>query len=67
MSFLGFERPDGAVGVRNHVLVMGVVGCVEEVARRIAERVEGAISVTQHHSCLTIGNEQLIHLSLIHI
>jgi altronate dehydratase large subunit len=51
-SFLGYPRPDGSVGVRNHVLVMAPVDCSSEVARKIAARVEGTVAVTQHNSCL---------------
>ena len=35
-SFLGFRRPDGRVGVRNHVLVVPTVICASVVAERIA-------------------------------
>ncbi len=35
-TFLGFPRPDGRVGVRNHVLVVPTVICAAVVAERIA-------------------------------
>src|SRR5919197_1702713 len=35
-SFLGYRRPDGRVGVRNHVLVVPTVICSAVVADRIA-------------------------------
>jgi len=35
-SFLGYRRPDGRVGVRNHVLVVPTVICSAVVAERIA-------------------------------
>ena len=35
-SFLGYQRPDGRVGVRNHVLVVPTVICAAVVAERIA-------------------------------
>src|SRR5262245_22033987 len=34
--FLGYRRPDGRVGVRNHVLVVPTVICAAVVAERIA-------------------------------
>lgn len=61
MSFLGYTRPDGRVGVRNRILVIATVDCVEPVARRIAAGFEGAVAVTQHHSCLRIGCENIVH------
>ena len=35
-TFLGYRRPDGRVGVRNHVLVVPTVICSSVVAERIA-------------------------------
>src|SRR5438309_7060437 len=35
-TFLGYRRPDGRVGVRNHVLVVPTVICSAVVAERIA-------------------------------
>lgn len=49
--FYGYERPDGSVGVRNHLLVMTPVDCSFEPAKRIAEQVDDAVAITQHHGC----------------
>src|SRR5437762_8222528 len=35
-AFLGYRRPDGRVGVRNHVLVVPTVICSAVVAERVA-------------------------------
>lgn len=51
MEFYGYERPDGSVGVRNHLLVLAPIDCSFEPAKRIAHQVEGAVAVTQHHGC----------------
>jgi altronate dehydratase large subunit len=37
--FLGYRRPDGRVGVRNHLLVVPTVICASVVAERIAQAV----------------------------
>jgi altronate dehydratase large subunit len=37
--FLGYRRPDGRVGVRNHLLVVPTVICASVVAERIAQSV----------------------------
>ncbi|TRO47723.1 altronate dehydratase, partial [Candidatus Bathyarchaeota archaeon] len=50
-EFYGYERPDGSVGVRNHLLVLTPMDCSIEPARKIAARVEGAVAITQHHGC----------------
>jgi len=35
----GYLRPDGKVGVRNHVLVLATVSCVNGVIQRISREV----------------------------
>ena len=51
MEFYGYERPDGSVGVRNHLLVLTPMDCSYEPAKSIAAQVKGAVAVTQHHGC----------------
>jgi len=48
--FEGFVRRSG-VGVRNHVAVIPAVGCVNEVALRIAANVRGAVPFLHHQGC----------------
>jgi altronate dehydratase large subunit len=52
MKFLGYERPDGSVGIRNLILVMSAADCSEPVARMIAEGVEDTVAITQHYGCI---------------
>jgi altronate dehydratase large subunit len=61
MSFSGYLRPDGAVGVRNHIMVMAVSQCIEPVAGLIAKGIPGAVAVTQHGMCLKEGNESVLN------
>src|SRR5699024_4518938 len=51
----GYRRADGSVGIRNHVLVIPSVFCANSVCKRIAENVEGAVSVEHQHGCGQIG------------
>lgn len=51
MSFLGYRRPGGSVGVRNHIAVISTVTCANEVASRIANQVEEAVSLTHNMGC----------------
>jgi altronate hydrolase len=37
-TFLGYIREDGRVGIRNEIWVLPTVGCVNDVARRLAEK-----------------------------
>ena len=50
-EFFGYERPDGSVGVRNHLLVIAPIDCSFEPAKQVAARVEGAVAVTQYLGC----------------
>lgn len=52
MKFMGYERPDGTVGVRNTILVMAVADCSEPVARQISRGFDGVYSVAQHYGCI---------------
>ncbi|MCD6323835.1 MAG: UxaA family hydrolase [Desulfurococcales archaeon] len=55
MKIQGYVRPDGKVGIRNHVLVIPSVVCASEVAARIANNVEGAVAIPNQHGCCQIG------------
>ena len=51
MSFLGFPREDGSVGVRNHIGIISVVICANDVTLRIAQQVEGAVAFLHDQGC----------------
>ncbi len=55
MKILGFVRPDGRVGIRNHIAVIPSSVCASEVAMRIASSVEGAVAIPNQHGCCQIG------------
>jgi altronate dehydratase large subunit len=45
-EFMGYYRPDGSVGVRNHVLIMSATVYANKVADKVADLIYGAISIT---------------------
>jgi altronate dehydratase large subunit len=51
MNFLGYKRPDGKVGVRNHIVILPSVVCSSEVCNAIARNVKGTISIPHSHGC----------------
>lgn len=51
MEFMGYRRPDGTVGIRNHVLVIPTVVCANQVARGISQAVKGSVWVEHQHGC----------------
>jgi len=50
-KFLGYGRPDGSVGIRNHVAIIPTVCCANEVAKKIADQVEGAVALPHECGC----------------
>jgi altronate dehydratase large subunit len=62
MEFLGYERPDGSVGIRNHVAVISSGRCANELAATIADAGQGAGPVITTHPCARLkeDNERAI-------
>lgn len=58
-QFYGYERPDGKIGIRNHLLVLTPMDCSYEPAKKIAEQVEGAVAITQTYGCR--NDSMLVH------
>ena len=66
VTFLGFKRPDGKVGVRNEIWVIPTVGCVNNVATAIAKQanaflkgtVEEVIAFPHPYGCSQMGDDQ---------
>ncbi len=71
-TFMGFNRPDGKVGVRNEIWVVPTVGCVNNVATAIARQanewlaanegargsVEEVIAFPHPYGCSQMGDDQ---------
>jgi len=55
VNFLGYKRPDGKVGVRNHVVILPSVACSNEVCNAIARKVKGTISIPHQHGCAQLA------------
>ena len=58
MTFYGYRRPDGRVGVRNRVLILPASVCSTDTARIIAQQVEGAISFNNQQGCSQVAPDQ---------
>lgn len=62
ITFKGYLRPDGSVGVRNRLLIIGVDECVDGACRAIAADFgEAAVVLTNFVTCMLGGNEELVH------
>lgn len=51
MEFLGYERSDGRVGIRNHVLIVPTCNCASGVCERVYRMVNGTTSFTNQNGC----------------
>lgn len=55
LKFWGYRRPDGRVGIRNHVLILPTITCATQVAKQITELVSGTVSFIHQHGCAQVG------------
>lgn len=66
VTFMGFNRPDGKVGVRNEIWIVPTVGCVNNVATAMAkaanDRLKGSvdevIAFPHPYGCSQMGDDQ---------
>ena len=66
VTFMGFHRPDGKVGVRNEIWIIPTVGCVNNVATAIAKQansfvkgsVDEVIAYPHPYGCSQMGDDQ---------
>jgi altronate dehydratase large subunit len=56
-KFDGFRRPDGSIGVRNHMLILSVTGLTGPTARRIGRAVPAARVVTTPFGSGLLGDD----------
>jgi altronate dehydratase large subunit len=50
-EFMGFERPKGNVGIRNKVMILSSVVCVNHVAQEISKKVDNSVAITHPLGC----------------
>ncbi len=60
MSFHGYVRPNGDVGVRNYVGIISTVACANDVARWIADRVPGSATFVHQQGCGNPGSDAVL-------
>lgn len=69
VSFMGYPRANGQVGVRNELWIIPTVGCVNQSARLIAEQInqeyahlanfDGAVPLIHPYGCSQLGEDHL--------
>lgn len=55
--FMGYERKDGSVGVRNDIWIVNTVGCVNKLSERLAS-ITDAKSFSHPFGCSQLGKDQ---------
>lgn len=55
MTFKGYRRSDGKVGIRNHVLVLPTSVCAAQVAADVARGVRGCVAACHAYGCCQVG------------
>lgn len=64
-GFLGYPRPDGRVGVRNHLLVLSTGGLTGPTARRIGSALASSVTVCLPHSSGLLGQDERVHRAAV--
>lgn len=59
MEILGYRRPDGNVGIRNHILIVPTSVCSSTVAMNLANQIPEAVALPNQHGCCQIGADHL--------
>ncbi|MBE6788383.1 MAG: altronate dehydratase [Ruminococcaceae bacterium] len=59
LTFEGYVRENGEVGIRNDVWIVNTVGCVNKIAERLA-KLTGAKYFPHPFGCSQLGDDQLI-------
>ena len=51
MKLFGYRRPDGKIGIRNHVLILPSSMCASETCRMISMQVDGTVPIPNQNGC----------------
>ena len=65
MTFFGYERPDGRVGVRNYVLILPASVCASDTTRIVAQQVNGAVTFNNQQGCSQVGPDQQLTMDVM--
>ena len=60
-DFLGYERPCGLAGLRNHLLLLSPTGLTTPLCRRVAAQLRGTIAIGTGYGSGQLGDDAAIH------
>ncbi len=65
MTFYGYRRPDGRVGVRNRVLILPASVCASDTTRIISQQVEGSVTFNNQQGCSQVAPDQQLTMDVM--
>lgn len=65
MKFYGYKRPDGRVGIRNHILILPTSVCASDTTRIIASQVQGAVTFNNQNRCSQVHSDQQLTMDVM--
>ena len=65
MTFLGYRRPDGKVGVRNKIFILPASVCASDTTRIIASQIEGAVTFNNQNGCSQVAGDQQLTMDVM--
>lgn len=57
-TIMAYERPNGDIGIRNHLLIIPTVICSNQVCSRIMQMVPETVAIPHQHGCSQIGADK---------
>ncbi|MBS5704391.1 MAG: UxaA family hydrolase [Butyricicoccus pullicaecorum] len=65
MTFYGYRRPDGRVGVRNKVLILPASVCASDTTRIISQQVVGSVTFNNQLGCSQVASDQQLTMDVM--
>lgn len=73
LTFMGYKRPDGKVGIRNEIWIIPTVGCVNSIVREIeresqafkTDNIDGIYSYNHPYGCSQLGDDMNMTLKYL--
>lgn len=65
MTFMGYRRPDGKVGIRNKILILPASVCASDTTRIIASQVEQAVTFNNQNGCSQVPPDQQLTMDVM--
>ena len=61
MSFMGYRRENGRVGVRNHVVILPLDDLSNAACEKVANNIDGCLALPHHYGRLQFGADLDLH------